>query len=67
MKIAEFIQKAQYSRLSVGDRWLTASSLGWQVCERRRYQKTTRIIIDTESEDEAVAELIKGEELYDDL
>jgi hypothetical protein len=68
MKIFELLQQAQYSRITVGDRWLVWSCNGWKVLERRKHQRHTKIIIETFIEDLAVLELLKGEpEAYSDL
>lgn len=64
MKVIEFLRKAQYSRLTVGSRWMTVDSKGWTVCERKRHAKTTTILNQGLTEDEAVELLIEGEELY---
>lgn len=68
MKIVELLQQADYSRITVGDRWLVWSSNGWKVLERKKHQKHTKIIIETFIEDKAVLELLKGEaDLYSDV
>lgn len=67
MKVIEFLQKAQYSRLTVGYRWMTAGFNGFQVCERLPRKQTTTILGEELSEDEAVKLLIEGEEMYSDL
>lgn len=68
MTISELLKEAQYSRITVGDRWLIWTSNGWEVLERKYKQKTTRRIISTQSEDEAVYYLLQGEyELYEDV
>lgn len=67
MKITEFLQKAQYSRLTVGYRWLFAGDDGYVVCERLPRKRTTTILGTNLSEDDAVKLLIEGEDLYSDL
>jgi hypothetical protein len=68
MKISELLKEAQYSRITIGDRWLIWTSKGWEVLERKRKQKNTRFVVTTQSEDEAVLELLKGEsDLYSDV
>jgi hypothetical protein len=67
MKITEFLQKAQYSRLSVGYRWMFADAYGYTVCERLPRKRATTILASEITEDEAVRLLIEGEELYSDL
>ncbi len=67
MTIVEMLQNAQYSRITVGDRWLICTAKGFEVLERKRHAKHTKRIIDTFDEHEAVNELLKGEELYSDL
>jgi hypothetical protein len=67
MKITEFLQKAQYSRLTVGYRWLFADAYGYTVCERLPRKRKTKVLGSEFTEDEAVKLLIEGEELYSDL
>lgn len=67
MKVIEFLREAQYSRLTVGYRWMTIGHNGFMVCERLRRKGTTTILGEELTEDEAVKLLIEGEELYHDL
>ena len=68
MTISEFLRDAQYSQLQVGNRLLTAGYPGWVVREFiPNSNSKTKEILRTESEDEAIEELIKGEPLYKDL
>lgn len=67
MKITEFLKNAQYSRLSVGYRWMFASHNGYTVCERLPRKRKTKTLGQELSEDDAVKLLIEGEELYHDL
>lgn len=73
MKIAEIFKEAQYSRLQIGNRWLTAGGrYGWMVLEERmgdRWGKLPKgkIVCQTKSEDKAVLALLKGEPLYSDV
>lgn len=67
MTIVEFLRKAQYSRLTVGRRWMYASSNGFNVCERLPRKRTTTRLAENVSEDVAVRLLIEGEEAYHDL
>ena len=67
MKIVEFLQKAQYSRITVGYRWMYARKNGFTVCERLPRKRTTIILGEEVTEDEAVKLLIEGEEAYSDL
>jgi len=52
MTVIEFLNKAQYSRLTVGQRWMTIGHNGFKVLERKKYHKHTTVL---------------GEELYHDL
>lgn len=62
MKIVEFLSKAQYSRLTVGYRWLFADGKDtYTVCERLPRKRNTTILISKATEDEAVKLLIEGE------
>ena len=67
MKVVEFLRKAQYSRLTVGNRWMLSSHNGFDVLERKKYQRTTTRIGEELTEEQAVRMLIEGEELYHDL
>ena len=67
MKISEMLRLAQYSRIEIGNRWLTVSGKGWKVLKPQKGNINGKVIIDTDSEDEAVAELLKGEPLYSDI
>lgn len=68
MKIAEILQKAQYSRITIGCRWLIWTSNGWTVLEKKRNKRIVVTIIETFNEDTAVLELLKGElDLYSDV
>jgi len=67
MTVIEFLNKAQYSRLTVGERWMTIGYNGFKVLEQKKYQKNTTVIGEELTEDQAVRMLIKGEELYHDL
>ncbi len=64
MKIAEMLQEAQYSRVRIGKRWLTAGFPGWVVLEKVEGQISGKEIIRTASEDAAVKELLKGDDAY---
>ena len=67
MKIVEFLKEAQYSRFTVVYRWMTIGSGGFTVCERLPRKRTTTILGEKLTEDEAVKLLIEGEEAYHDL
>lgn len=68
MKISEMLQRCQYSRITVGYRWMYASGENmWKVVERKRNARKTITILETTSEDLAVQCLIEGEELYSDV
>ena len=67
MTILEFLQKAQYSRLTVGERWMTYRHGGFTVCERKKGVNNTVIIGEKLTEEQAVKLLIEGEELYHDI
>lgn len=67
MKIAELLKEAQYSRLEIGNRWLSRSGNNWRVLEVDKKGKIGQVIITTSSEDKAVEELLKGEPLYKDV
>jgi len=36
MRVIEFLEQAQYSRLTVGNRWMTACAGGFKVLEKPR-------------------------------
>lgn len=64
MNIIEALQVEFGSvRLSVGDKWLVWNDVQrlWFVYQRKYRAKRTVVLIDTESEEEAVAVLMKGE------
>jgi len=69
MTIADLLQKAQYSRLTIGNRWLTAGHPKWKVLERDPDSPNDqgKVVCETTDEDEAVKELLKGDPLYKDL
>ena len=67
MTVIEFLNKAQYSRLTVGKRWMTIGHNGFKVLERKKYQKHTTVLGEELTEEQAVKMLIEGEELYHDL
>lgn len=52
------------SRLSIGDRWLIKwepfNTTVFTVYQKKRYQKITRVLIETESE-ELACKILKGE------
>ena len=41
-------------RITNGDRWMVWDKEAWIVCERQYRQRKTRILIETQSEEEAV-------------
>jgi len=61
MKIAELLQNDEYdARVAISDdRWLIGTNGIWIVYERKRHQRKTRIIVETNSEDLAVEKLIE--------
>lgn len=67
MKVIEFLRQAQYSRLTVGHRWMTIGYNGFTVCEKLPNKRNTTILGEQLTEDDAVRLLIEGEELYHDL
>lgn len=64
MKISKAL-KENNARLSYGDKWLVWSNIigtnAWVVMQRKYRQKNTRTLLITNSEEEAVEELLKGE------
>lgn len=63
MKIIEALRdKTNMLRISYGDRWLCGNTPedGWIVYERKPYARQTIIIIETNSEDEAVKNLLEA-------
>ncbi len=65
MKISEAL-KENNARLSYRDKWLVWSNIigtnVWMVMQRKYRQKNTRTLLITNSEEEAIKELLKGEE-----
>ena len=63
------LSNAQYSRITVGNRWLTAGHPKFVVMQEGAGGKAGRPfeVIRTLSEDLAVNELLKGEPLYSNL
>lgn len=62
MKIAQFLQKGQYMRLTCNDKWMFWNCNGWTVVQRKKYAKSTITLLTTKNEEIAVAELMKGSE-----
>jgi hypothetical protein len=64
MTIQELMKSENHCdiRISVGDRWLywEFSNNFWVVRECKRYQKHSRVVIETESEEAAVKALLNG-------
>jgi hypothetical protein len=58
MKIAEALKKENI-RLSMSGRWMFWDGNNWVVCEHKYYARRNTVLIRTESEDKAVAELVK--------
>jgi len=67
MKIVDFLREAQYSRFTVGKRWMTIKAGGFTVFEQMETGTLGKAIGTELTEDEAVKLLIEGEELYHDL
>ena len=70
MKIAQMLRIADYSRISVGNRWMFATSKKkWIVFEEDKLSDNGqgKEVITTLSEDEAVYQLLLGEPLYSDV
>jgi hypothetical protein len=61
MKIVDLFTMNHNVRLSMGDKWLywDDSLEMWVVREHKKYKRNSTIEIETESEEEAVDELIK--------
>jgi hypothetical protein len=60
MKIAELLQSDEYNvRVSCADRWLVWHNDQWVIYERGIYEKKTKIIFETNSEDLAVEKFIE--------
>ena len=61
MKIAELLQNDEYdARVAISDdRWLVGTNGIWIVYERKRDQRKTKILVETNSEDLAVEKLIE--------
>lgn len=66
MTVIDFLKKGISTRISFMDRWMfwKDEENKWYVMERKSYQKKTRTIITTISEEEAVKKLIEGSEEY---
>lgn len=48
------------TRITIGDRWLIFDTNGdWIVYECKKYQKRTRLVLQTQNEDAAIKELLK--------
>ena len=58
MKIAEACKKENL-RLSMSGRWMFWDGCAWVVCEHKYYARRNTVLIKTESEDEAIGELVK--------
>lgn len=61
MTIKQLIQSEDHNiRISVGDRWLYWDDFQiiWVVREHKRHQKHSTVVIETESEEEAVKVLL---------
>jgi hypothetical protein len=60
MKIAEMLQEKIYNaRVSCEDKWLVWNDGLWIIYQRKMYEKKTKLIFETNSEDLAVARLLE--------
>lgn len=62
MTISEALRDDEFSTIRVvyGNRWLVGEMNGWTVYEQGYRQKRARVIVNTQDEEAAVAELLKG-------
>ncbi len=64
MTIKQLMQEEDYCdiRISVRDRWLYWEFFNkqWVVREHKRHERQSRVVIETESEEEAVKALLNG-------
>lgn len=69
MTIKEYLQKTDYARLEhYNNRWMFWHSDGWHVVERKPYARSTKELLITKDEEEAIAKLIEGtDEVIDKL
>lgn len=67
MKLIDTLSKCQYSRVTMGNRWLTGGYPRFTVLEAVEGEDQGKEIISTSSEDEAVRALLAGEPLYKNI
>ena len=66
MTVLDFLKKGISTRIEFMDRWMVwiKEEQQWHVMEKKPYQRKTKIICTTISEEDAIEKLIEGNEEY---